>query len=1112
MVKRLLMLIVCTLAMLTAGAQKYISDVKIGGGSKKANTSKNNATSGGYTLIDYDLNSGASGCFIYLAYKRTDDPAKAITGLIIMAGKQYGSDYYLSNPITIGYKRYYLAPYADGDADYGDLNDGAGGEHLYLYYSKDEDSYRVTDLNISNSNSISGWQCTPGNNGSSNFSGCCDLNLNAGGKYIYMHYKRECIHVNIADGYCGNCGYNEPAQLHDGWYEINNLGNLQWFRSELQNNRQINGRLNADINCKTSIGLFKGKFDGQGHTISGLKRPLFTHLMDAEVKNVRIAGANIEYSQSSSDIYGLMCYSATNSSISECCFDNDTLTYTGTYLKSVGASMICGTLKNSVLKNCYVCHNVSVGEDKLGVLACTSESSNISNCYHYDNKVLRSYERETIYDCCYNYVPVYNMDANSMMSNCYGDDNIKKASLEGAYELDKFHNGEINKMLNSEGIVVWHQSVGKDAHPLLPWQEKALCCLASADEVGAIDKSRTYADVNNDKHVDVSDLTCLVDSLKNNNVTTSISTDVNFDNSVNISDIELLAKIVVDDSKDLSYVPRTGKLMLKTGATYRLPVSITPSSLANSLKWDTSDGRYVDVDSLGNVTPLESGLSVITATIPNTNIQVCSYEINAIAPYVDLGLPSGTLWATCNIGADLPEEYGHYFAWGETDIDSGKQYDVHTILKKYFRNQGIENIPIYNTLQLEDDAAYVNCGKEWRMPTIEDVEELYNECEYKYTTVNGVSGILFISKDKQFTLFLPDVGYISDGEIIGNGLSYYTSSTGTRDTGVPCTYFMITGTGVYIISAFRTAVRPVRRDKKIFVHFEQCSPVYISPNESTTLDSPIHPRVMDEWPTVVWSSSNPSVVTVDQNGRITASENEGSAYVYVEASNMINSGKDSILVKVSSVAKPEYVDLGLPSGTLWATFNVGAHMPEDPGLYFAWGETTGFKFGTTGERIFNWEGYKWSGSTSTSLIKYCSNNSFGTIDGKTTLDLEDDAAYVNWGPEWRMPTKEEIQELIENCDCSVGGGVFQFFKLTSKINGKSITFPGAGSRDEKNSDSEYYYYPIGYGDSFELWSNSCNSKNNNAISAIFSISNTSGKIYDTSGRYVGASIRPVRRK
>ena len=106
----------------------------------------------------------------------------------------------------------------------------------------------------------------------------------------------------------------------------------------------------------------------------------------------------------------------------------------------------------------------------------------------------------------------------------------------------------------------------------------------------------------------------------------------------------------------------------------------------------------------------------------------------------------------------------------------------------------------------------------------------------------------------------------------------------------------------------------------------------------------------------------------------------------------------------------EYVDLGLPSGTLWATCNVGANSPEESGDYFAWGETTT-------KDVYDWSTYRYCMGSQSTLTKYCSNASYGYngfTDNLTTLLPEDDAATVNWGSGWCIPTAGQWGELYQN--------------------------------------------------------------------------------------------------
>ena len=140
----------------------------------------------------------------------------------------------------------------------------------------------------------------------------------------------------------------------------------------------------------------------------------------------------------------------------------------------------------------------------------------------------------------------------------------------------------------------------------------------------------------------------------------------------------------------------------------------------------------------------------------------------------------------------------------------------------------------------------------------------------------------------------------------------------------------------------------------------------------------------------------------------------------------------------------KYVDLGLPSGTLWATMNVGASKPTDGGLYFQWGDTQGYTKDQVGagdgKKKFYWPDYKWNPSGDGKIFtKYATEGA--------TLELEDDAANANMGGEWHMPTDTQIRELLDNTtstwteqDC-VKGRLF----TSKKDNSKSIFIPVAGA-------------------------------------------------------------------
>ena len=195
-----------------------------------------------------------------------------------------------------------------------------------------------------------------------------------------------------------------------------------------------------------------------------------------------------------------------------------------------------------------------------------------------------------------------------------------------------------------------------------------------------------------------------------------------------------------------------------------------------------------------------------------------------------------------------------------------------------------------------------------------------------------------------------------------------------------------------------------------------------------------------------------------------------------------------------------YVDLGL--SVKWATCNVGANSPEEYGDYFAWGEIKP-------KAKYNWETYKWcnvvNGFNKSTITKYCTDTEDGTVDNKTILELLDDAANANWGGDWRMPTKEEQEELRKNCTWtwSKKNGVNGY--TVTGPNGNSIFLPAAGIR----YDSDLYYAgSYGYYYGF-YWSSSLSSNySDNACNLHFS---SYGVDWYDNDRDHGLSVRPVMR-
>ena len=201
----------------------------------------------------------------------------------------------------------------------------------------------------------------------------------------------------------------------------------------------------------------------------------------------------------------------------------------------------------------------------------------------------------------------------------------------------------------------------------------------------------------------------------------------------------------------------------------------------------------------------------------------------------------------------------------------------------------------------------------------------------------------------------------------------------------------------------------------------------------------------------------------------------------------------------------EFVDLGLPSGTLWATCNIGTTSPEGLGDYYAWGETET-------KDVYNWETYKWCdgdacNKSNQTLTKYCDRGAYGRLDGKISLELEDDVAHVKWGGDWHIPTMEEFQELIDNCTFewiwTNEDKKLRAYKITG-TNGNSIIIPDAGYKKNEKYVSDDFHY----------WSANLLMKSipaNNHATHVVCLSYNSNTEAELVGcyRYCGYPVRPV---
>lgn len=181
---------------------------------------------------------------------------------------------------------------------------------------------------------------------------------------------------------------------------------------------------------------------------------------------------------------------------------------------------------------------------------------------------------------------------------------------------------------------------------------------------------------------------------------------------------------------------------------------------------------------------------------------------------------------------------------------------------------------------------------------------------------------------------------------------------------------------------------------------------------------------------------------------------------------------------------PEAIDLGLPSGLKWGSFNLGAATPEEYGDDYAWGETEP-------KEKSDWDNYKWCDGDGKKLTKYNTSTEYGVVDNKTVLDAEDDVAHVKLGGKWRIPTGAEWDELLDNCfwdEDAIQNGV-EGILVTSRKNGNSI------------------FLPVGHRLGCSYWSSSLDTDCSACAWYVFFHSGYARRYF--SQRFFGNSVRPV---
>ena len=562
-----------------------------------------------------------------------------------------------------------------------------------------------------------------------------------------------------------------------------------------------------------------------------------------------------------------------------------------------------------------------------------------------------------------------------------------------------------------------------------------------------------------------------------------------------------------------------------------------PSITVPSRSGYTFGGYYTGTNGSGTQYYTASGASARTWDLTRATTLYAKWTANASSHAKVQLWEGGPYWATTNIGAENPEDYGYYFWWGDT-IGYKREGNAWVATDGSSSNFQFCDDPIsqqtYNkdiaTLQSEGwvvsqggtyilapahDAAHVKWGGDWRMPTKLELDDLNSNCDWTWTTKNGVNGYEVRGRDGYASnrIFLPCVGFGSGTSLYDAG-SYgnYWSSVPRSDSNCLAWYLYFFSNYYGTSDGHRSCGWSVRPVQSYIAGSGQTYTITFDKQSGSGGTSSV---------TATYGSSMPSITVPTRSGYTfggyyTGTNGSGTQYYTAsgESARMWDlASATTLYAKWTANASDGHGKVQLwEGGPYWATTNIGAENPEDYGYYFWWGDTVGYRR----------ENNAWvasDGSSSNfqfdndpiSLQTY--NKSIATLqsegwivsqNGTYVLAPAHDAAHVKWGGEWCMPTQQEQSNLNNNCDWT--------WTTKNGVNGYEV-------RGRGDYASNSIFLPCaGYGDRTSLydsglqgdyWSSVPRSDDDYlAWSLLFaSGGHDTGSYY---GRFYGLSVRPVQ--
>lgn len=602
----------------------------------------------------------------------------------------------------------------------------------------------------------------------------------------------------------------------------------------------------------------------------------------------------------------------------------------------------------------------------------------------------------------------------------------------------------------------------------------ALLCAACTPEHNNPDGSKTGGD---DSHSNAPAVTVGVDKLSaisvvlrgKANLPASVAADlkIGFQYSQSAGILPTNSTTVDAEDADADYNYNTGITGLDPETTY----------------YFRSFVRQNGLDTYGETKSFTTKeLSSLLATQDATEIEATSVILNGTLDFTNLSLAYKSI------------EYG--FFWGTSESSQPTKLSVGSIADNIY-SASLHNLSHktqywYKAYVKLDSQTFYGEVKTFTTDVIPVESVTLDKTEHSFNTIGNTLALTATvlpsdatDRGVEWSSDNADVASVNqNGVVTANGNGNAVITVATKDQGK-------TATCAITVVQFVTSISLDQTSLSLYEGEEYTLAATVKPDNAANM----LPK---------WTSSNESVATVNQAGKVTA-VSKGTATIKAEAQDGSGIYASCLLIVRTAIA-PETVDLGIVvngKNIKWGSFNLGATKPEEYGDYFAWGETEP-------KNNYDWSTYKWCNGSYSTLTKYNVNRLDGTVDNKTEFKdygYEDDAARKALGGNWRMPTDDEWAALRTQCTwtwtSNYNGTGIAGRIVTSKVEGytdKSIFLPAAGRWDTTDL---YYAGSMGY-----YWSSSLSPDYPFRARTVYFGSDFA---YSRGGfdRYYGFSVRPV---